>query len=71
MEANVFVEGGRLTLLKSTLSNLSTYYLSLLPIPVSVSNRLDKIQMDFLWGGIEDEAKFHLVNWNRICTPLH
>jgi hypothetical protein len=23
-----------------------------------------------LWGGIEDEAKFHLVNWNRICTPI-
>jgi hypothetical protein len=22
-------------------------------------------------GGIGDEAKFHLVKWNRICTPLH
>jgi hypothetical protein len=29
------------------------------------------VQRDFLWGGIGDEAKFHLVNWNRICTPLH
>jgi hypothetical protein len=27
--------------------------------------------MDFLWGGIGHEAEFHLVNWNRICTPLH
>jgi hypothetical protein len=61
---------GWLTLLKSTLSNLPTYYLSLFPIPVGVTNRLDKLQRDFLWGGIGDEAKFHLVNWNRICTPL-
>jgi hypothetical protein len=38
---------------------------------MSVANRLDKIQMDFLWGGIGDKAKFHLVNWNRICIPLH
>jgi hypothetical protein len=36
-----------------------------------VANRLDKIQKDFLWDGIGDEAKFHLVNWNKICTPLH
>jgi hypothetical protein len=36
---------------------------------VGVANRLDKLQRDFLWGGIGDEAKFHLVNWNKICTP--
>jgi hypothetical protein len=63
-------KGGRLTLLKSTLSNLPTYYFLLFPILVGVANRLDKLQRDFLWGGIGNEAKFHLVNWNRICTPL-
>jgi hypothetical protein len=61
---------GRLTLLKFTLSNLPTYYLSLFPIRMGVANRLDKLQRNFLWGGIGDVAKFHLVNWNRICTPL-
>jgi len=65
------LKGARLTLINSTLSNIPTYYLSLFPIPVKVANRLDKIQKDFLWGGIGDEAKFHLVNWNKICTPLH
>jgi len=64
-------KGGQLTLLKSTLSNLPTYLLSLFPIPVRVANRLDNIRKAFLWGGIEDEAKFHLVKWNRICTSLH
>jgi hypothetical protein len=42
----------------------------LFPISVGVANRLDKLQRDFLWGGIGDEAKFYLVNWNRIYTPL-
>jgi len=64
-------KGGRLTLLKSTLSNFPTYYLSLFLIPMGVANCLDKLQRDVLWGGIGDEAKFHLVNWNRICIPLH
>jgi len=62
-------KGGWLTLLKSTLSNLPTYYLSFF-IPMGVANRLDKLQRDFLWGGIGDEAKFHLVKCNRIYTPL-
>jgi len=62
-------EGERLTLIKSTLSNLPTYYLSLFPILMGVANHLEKFQMDFLWGGIGDEFKFHLVNWSKICTP--
>jgi hypothetical protein len=34
---------GRLTMIKSTLSNLPTYFLLLFPIPASVDNRLEKL----------------------------
>ena len=61
---------GRVTLIKSTLSNLPTYFLSLFPIPASVANRIARLQRDFLWGGLGDEPKFHLVNWSMVCTPL-
>ena len=54
-------KGGRVTLIKSTLSNLPTYMLSLFPIPTYVAKRIEKIQCDFLWGGMNDEVKFHLV----------
>ena len=36
-------KGGRVTLIKSTLSNLPTYFLSLFPILASVANRIEKL----------------------------
>ena len=36
-------KGGRVTLIKSTLSNLPTYFLSLFSIPASVAKRIEKL----------------------------
>ena len=63
-------KGGRLTLLKSTLSSLPTYYLSLFTIPKHVAKRIEKLQRNFLWGGMGDGFKHHLVGWNTVCRPL-
>ena len=35
-----------------------------------MANRIEKIQRNFLWGGIGDEPKFHLVKWATVCTPI-
>lgn len=64
-------KGGNITLINSTLSNLPTYCLSLFPIPVGVTNHIEKIQRDFLWGGVSDEFKIHLFSWSKICTALY
>ena len=63
-------KGGKLTLLKSTLSSLPTYYLSLFVIPVVVADRLERIQRNFLWGSSEECFKYPLVAWEKVCLPL-
>ena len=63
-------KGGKVTLINSTLSSLPTYLLSLFPIPVKVAKRMEDLQRDFLWTGIRDDRKIHLVNWSKICSPV-
>jgi len=62
-------KGSKVTLIKSTFSNLPTYYLSLFPIPACVANRIEKLQQDLLWGGIHEEFKYQ-VNWATVCSPI-
>ena len=60
-------KGGRITLLKSTLSSLPTYYLSLFTIPKVVATRLERIQRNFLWGLSVVCFKYPLVAWEKVC----
>ena len=63
------LKGGRLTLLKSTLSSLPTYYLSLFTILKAVATRLERIQRNFLWGSLVECFKYPLVAWEKVCLP--
>nr|KAJ0194327.1 hypothetical protein LSAT_V11C800406660 [Lactuca sativa] len=60
--------GGRLTLLKSVLGNLPTYYLSLFKSPVGVLEELEKIRRSFLWGGCDGSKKIHWVSWEKVLV---
>jgi hypothetical protein len=55
-------KGGRVTFIKSTLSNLPSYFFSLFPILANFANRIEKLHGDFLWGGLGEEFKYHLVS---------
>jgi hypothetical protein len=63
-------KGGRLTLLKSMLASLLTYYLSRITIPKHVAARIERLQRNFLWGDLGDSSHHHLVGWETMCSPL-
>jgi hypothetical protein len=63
-------KGGCLTLIKSTLSSLPTYFLSLFPLPIGIARRLERLPIDFLWDGPGKDPKIHLVNWKTVCDPI-
>lgn len=55
-------QGGRLSLIKSMLSSLPRYFLSLFPLLADIVRRLECLQRDFLWDRVGGEPKFYLVN---------
>ena len=63
-------KGGRLTLIKSVLSSIPTYYLSLFSLPASVAHKMEALQRNFLWGFFGSDFKFHLVRWNMVKKPF-
>jgi hypothetical protein len=65
-----YCKGRRVTLIKITLANIPTYCMSLYKIPVKVANCIEKLQHDFLWAGVGDEFKYHLVKWSKVCSPI-
>ncbi|GKA08346.1 putative RNA-directed DNA polymerase [Tanacetum coccineum] len=58
--------GGRLTLVKSVLSSLPIYYLSLFKAPISIINSLEAIRCRFFWGCFESQRGIYWVKWNSI-----
>lgn len=58
--------GARLSLIKSTMSHLPLYYMSLFKAPITVINKLERMQRQFLWGDGLIKRKIHLVGWDKV-----
>ncbi|RVW54237.1 putative ribonuclease H protein [Vitis vinifera] len=63
--------GGRITLLHSCLSHIPSYFLSLFKIPASVAAKIERLQRDFLWSGVGEGKRDHLVRWEAVCKPRY
>ncbi|KAJ0572302.1 hypothetical protein HanLR1_Chr06g0199401 [Helianthus annuus] len=61
--------GGKLTLIKSVLNALPTYYFSLYRAPECVINQLERLRREFLWGITPERGKMSLVAWDNVMTP--
>ena len=68
-KAKILSKGGRLVLLRSVLSAIPTFYLSVFRIPASIEQRLSGIMRRFFWKGSTEGRGLALVAWDDICTP--
>ncbi|KAJ0816203.1 putative RNA-directed DNA polymerase [Helianthus annuus] len=55
---------GRMTLAKSVLGSLPSYFLSLFAAPKCVLNKLEKIRRNFIWGKSGSGIKMRWLRWN-------
>lgn len=62
--------GGRLTLIKSVLGSLGTYYFSIFKAPMKVLKKLEGFRSNFFWGGSLGEKKIHWVAWDKVLMPF-
>lgn len=58
----IYVLGGRITLIKDSLSNLPMYYVSLFKMPKVGLTSLGCISWSFLCDRHSDAGKLHLMN---------
>lgn len=61
--------GGRITLIKASLSCLPMYYMSLFPAPKCIIEKINKLQRQFLWCGYNGKKSFALAPWKLLELP--
>lgn len=61
---------GRTTLIKSVSMVIPSYVMQVFLLPVNLCDKLDRLNMRFLWGISDDRERFlSLRSWDRICVP--
>lgn len=69
MEKKLHLLGGKIVLIRSTLSNLPTYYLFIFNSPNKVIKSIMEMQRNFLLEP-GDIRKDHMLKLNNICKPV-
>jgi hypothetical protein len=61
---------GRTTLVKSILTRIAIYYITVLNIPLEVLMKIDSIRRAFLWTASDKVAEGKCkINWKTMCKP--
>ena len=68
-KGRILSQASRLSLIKSTLSALPMYYLSIFKMPMGVMNVINRHLRNFFWSGGTHSKKLHRVRWDFIARP--
>ncbi|GJU80207.1 RNA-directed DNA polymerase, eukaryota [Tanacetum coccineum] len=60
--------GGCLTLIKSFLTSLPLYHMSIYKVPIGVLNRMESIRRRFFNGADNNERKISMIGWQKVLA---
>nr|GEW58414.1 RNA-directed DNA polymerase, eukaryota [Tanacetum cinerariifolium] len=60
--------GGRLSLLKTVLTSIPLYHMSIFKVPIGVLNHLESIRHNFFYGVDGLDKKLAWIDWNMVLT---
>ncbi|GKC70903.1 RNA-directed DNA polymerase, eukaryota, reverse transcriptase zinc-binding domain protein, partial [Tanacetum coccineum] len=60
--------GGRLTLIKSVLTSLPLYHMSIYKVPMGVLNRMESIRRRFFIGADNNKRKISMIGWQKVLA---
>ncbi|KAK0601643.1 hypothetical protein LWI29_026061 [Acer saccharum] len=63
-------KGGRLVLIKSVLSTIPIYYMSMFKVPSNAALVIEKCQRSFFWGDGVEKIKLHAIDWGTIVKGM-
>ncbi|GJS23933.1 RNA-directed DNA polymerase, eukaryota [Tanacetum coccineum] len=63
--------GGRLTLIKSVLSSMPLYHMSIYKVPIGVLNKLESIRRNFFNGAEKNDRKLSMFGWKKVLASKH
>ena len=70
-QAKILSRGGRMVLLRSILTAIPIFYLSVYKLPIEVGKRLEGLMRIFVWNksGSKQRNGQVLVSWEVVCRP--
>lgn len=69
-QATALSQAGRNIQVKSIVSPLSVYNMTVLQLPKQTLNSMDKMMRKFWWDDSVDKNKFHTIKWSELCKPI-
>lgn len=62
---------GRVALVQSVLDVLSTYVTWTTLLPKGVSNHIEKLMRNFIWGSTDSKRRWHSISSENVCRPKY